>query len=114
MGSFPDARESRVEFEHVRKVLGALRSKAVVIDTENNGNLALGGTNTDLLVSSQHASRNHVLDTLEGSVAFQHLSDLGDALSSVGASFPIIETAEHVAGQTAYKNTGFYPSVSGC
>ena len=67
-------------------------------------------------MSSPHASRNHVLDTLESGVAFQHLGDLGDTLSSVGASSPSVETAEHVAGQTAYKNTsvsGFYPSVSG-
>ena len=39
----PDAHECRVDFEHVRKVLGALRSEGVLIYTENNGNLALGG-----------------------------------------------------------------------
>ena len=42
MGSLPDAHECRVDFEHVRKVLSALRSEVVPIDTENNGNLALG------------------------------------------------------------------------
>ena len=42
--SLPDARERLVDFEHGRKVLGALRSEPVVIDTENNGKLALGGT----------------------------------------------------------------------
>ena len=41
IGQLPDARECRVEFEHVRKVLGALRSEAVAANTENNGNLAL-------------------------------------------------------------------------
>ena len=44
MGSLPDAHECRVDFEHVRKVLGAHRSEVVATNTENNGNLALGGT----------------------------------------------------------------------
>ena len=44
MGSLPDAHECHVDFEHVRKVFGALRSEVVPIDTENNGNLALGST----------------------------------------------------------------------
>ena len=61
MGSLPDALEHRVDFEHVREVLGALRSEHVVADTENNvnlvsrGNLASGGA--DSVNSSQSGPR---------------------------------------------------------
>ena len=40
MGSLPDAHECLVDLEHIRKVLGALRSEVVAANTENNGNLA--------------------------------------------------------------------------
>ena len=43
LGSLLDASERCVDLEHVREVLGALRSEAVRADTENNGNLASGG-----------------------------------------------------------------------
>ena len=36
----PDAHECLVDLEHIRKVLGALRSELVAANTENNGNLA--------------------------------------------------------------------------
>ena len=42
LGSFPDAHECRVDLEHVRDVLGALRAELVVVDTANNGNVSLG------------------------------------------------------------------------
>ena len=41
-GSLLDAFERRVDFEHVRKVIGARRSELVEADTENNANLASG------------------------------------------------------------------------
>ena len=44
LGSLLDARERRVDFEHVCKVLGALRSEVVAINTENKGSLASVGT----------------------------------------------------------------------
>ena len=44
LGNLLDARECRVDFEHARKVLGALSSKLVAADTKYNDNLALGGT----------------------------------------------------------------------
>jgi hypothetical protein len=53
LGSFPDAREGCVDFEHVREVLGALRSEVVAVDADNNSNLALGGADT------KHASMMH-------------------------------------------------------
>ena len=43
LGSLLDAREHRVDLEHVREVLGAFGSEFVQGNTENNGNLALGG-----------------------------------------------------------------------
>ena len=46
LGSLLDAHECRVDFEHVRKVLGALRSEFVIVDTEHNGDLALWGADT--------------------------------------------------------------------
>ena len=33
-GSLPDAREGRVDFQHVREVLGALRSEVVAVNTK--------------------------------------------------------------------------------
>ena len=44
LGSLLHAHECRVDFEHVRKVLGAHRSEVVAANTENNGNLVLMGT----------------------------------------------------------------------
>ena len=44
LGSLLDAHECCVDFEHVRKVLGAHRSEVVAANTENNGKLALMGT----------------------------------------------------------------------
>ena len=43
LGSLLDAHECCVDFEHVRKVLGAHRSEVVAANTENNGKLALMG-----------------------------------------------------------------------
>ena len=51
LGSLLDAHECRVDFEHVRKVLGAHRSEVVGANTENNGNLPLMGA--DSVNSSQ-------------------------------------------------------------
>ena len=44
LGSLLDAHECCVDFEHVRKVLGALSVEVVAANTEHNGNLALMGT----------------------------------------------------------------------
>jgi hypothetical protein len=46
LGSLLDASERRINLEHVRKVLGALRSEIVPFYTENNGNLALVGADS--------------------------------------------------------------------
>ena len=43
MGSLLDARERHVDLEHAREVLGTLGSEMVQGNTENNGNLPLGG-----------------------------------------------------------------------
>ena len=43
LGSLLDAHECCVDFEHVRKVLGAHRSEVVAANTVNNGKLALMG-----------------------------------------------------------------------
>ena len=58
LGSLPDAQECRVDFEHVRNVLGALRSESVLVDTNNNGSLVLGSS---LVLGGQFGVRGYYL-----------------------------------------------------
>ena len=76
MGKLPDAHECRVDFKHVRKVLGALRSEFVEhVDTENNGNLALMGADgvnhSQSRASGRFDSAGGVLEILDGRVDFE-------------------------------------------
>ena len=75
LGKLPDAHECRVDFKHVRKVLGALRSEFVDVDTENNGNLALMGADgvnhSQSRASGRFDSAGGVLEILDGRVDFE-------------------------------------------
>jgi hypothetical protein len=65
-GSLPDAREGCVDFQHVREVLGALKSEVVTFETES-GNLALGGADTKFSHASAHLMDTRVVLTLSAS-----------------------------------------------
>ena len=45
LSSLPDAHECRVDLEHVRDVLNALRSELVFVDTDNKWRFGVRGIN---------------------------------------------------------------------
>ena len=99
MGSLPDAHECRVDFEHVRDVPGALRSDFVFVDTENSGSLTLGGTNAVALTQSWKWLR--LPDGSDTGVDIKRLSNLDDALSSVGASARFVQPTKCIIIEAA-------------